>query len=99
MTVTNTFENKTADALGAISPNLIAAEPGIEAVAAALGEAAARADDVDAAAPRQRTCAGAATGTTSFSEPVLDAGAQPARRLTPRAGTGEDCTIDDVVWP
>jgi glycosyltransferase involved in cell wall biosynthesis len=47
VTVTNTFENKTAEALGAISPNLIAAEPGVEAVAAALGEAAARAEDVE----------------------------------------------------
>jgi GT2 family glycosyltransferase len=48
VTVTNTFENKTADALGAISGNLIAAEPGLEAIATALGEAAARAEDVDA---------------------------------------------------
>jgi hypothetical protein len=47
LTVTNTFENKTAEALAAISPNLIAAEPGIEAVAAALCEAAAGADDVE----------------------------------------------------
>jgi hypothetical protein len=48
VTVTNTFENKTAEALHAISGNLIAAEPGLEAVAMALGEAAARAEDVDA---------------------------------------------------
>ena len=34
LTVTNTFENKTAEALAAISANLIAAEPTIEAVAA-----------------------------------------------------------------
>ena len=47
LTVTNTFENKTAEALAAISPNLLAAEPGIEAVAAALCEAAAGADDVE----------------------------------------------------
>ena len=47
LTVTNTFENKTAEALAAISPNLIAAEPGIEAVAAALCEAADGADDVE----------------------------------------------------
>src|SRR5215213_9618675 len=40
LTVTNTFENKTAEALHAISGNLIAAEPGLEAVATALGEAA-----------------------------------------------------------
>jgi glycosyltransferase involved in cell wall biosynthesis len=48
VTVTNTFENKTAEALGAISSNLIAAEPGIEAIAAALESAAARAEDVEA---------------------------------------------------
>jgi hypothetical protein len=48
VTVTNTFENKTAEALGAISSNLIAAEPGLEAIASALGEAAARAEDVEA---------------------------------------------------
>ena len=48
VTVTNTFENKTAEALGAISSNLIAAEPGLEAIATALGEAAARAEDVEA---------------------------------------------------
>ena len=33
LAVTNTFENKTAEALAAISPNLIAAEPGIEPIA------------------------------------------------------------------
>ena len=48
VTVTNTFENKTADALGAISGNLIAAAPGLDAIATALGEAAARADDAEA---------------------------------------------------
>jgi hypothetical protein len=47
LTVTNTFENKTAEALASISSNLIAAEPGIEAVAGALCEAAAGADDVE----------------------------------------------------
>ena len=47
LTVTSTFENKTADALAAISPNLIAAEPGISALADALCEAAAGAGDVE----------------------------------------------------
>jgi hypothetical protein len=41
-TVTNTFENKDAAALGRISSNLIAAEPSVDGVAAALGEAEAR---------------------------------------------------------
>jgi hypothetical protein len=45
LTVTNTFENKTAAALGAISPNLMAAAPTIDGVADALLEAAAGVDD------------------------------------------------------
>ena len=36
LTVTNTFENKTAEAMSAISPNLIAAPPTIAGVAGAL---------------------------------------------------------------
>jgi hypothetical protein len=48
--VTNTFETKTADALAAISENLSAAEPTVEAVAAALCDATARAEDVGARA-------------------------------------------------
>jgi hypothetical protein len=47
LAVTNTFENKTADALAAISPNLIAAEPTIDAVAAALCATTAAAGDVE----------------------------------------------------
>ena len=46
LTVTNSFENKTATALAAISRNLVVAEPGVESVAAALCDAAARVDDV-----------------------------------------------------
>jgi len=70
VTVTNTFENKTADALAAISGNLIAAEPGIEAIATALGEAAARADDVDARL-RGSHVRWSRDWEESFSEPVL----------------------------
>jgi WsaF, C-terminal domain/WsaF, N-terminal domain len=47
LTVTNTFENKTAEALAAISPNLIAAEPSVEAIADALCAATAAAGDVE----------------------------------------------------
>ena len=47
LTVTNSFENKTAAAMSAISPNLITAEPGIESVADALVAAVAGARDVD----------------------------------------------------
>jgi beta-1,2-rhamnosyltransferase WsaF-like protein len=48
LTVTNTFENKTAEAMAAISPNLIAAAPTIGDVARALkaaGEGVERYDD------------------------------------------------------
>ena len=46
LTVTNSFENKTAEAMAAISPNITAAEPGIEAIATALCDAS------EAARPR-----------------------------------------------
>jgi glycosyltransferase involved in cell wall biosynthesis len=45
LTVTNSFENKTADVMRAISANLITAEPSIDGIAAGLGEAIAGADD------------------------------------------------------
>ena len=45
LTVTNTFENKTAQALAAISPNLVGAQPGLDGITAALADAAARVDD------------------------------------------------------
>jgi hypothetical protein len=45
LTVTNTFENKTAEALDAISPNIVAAAPTIEGVAGALATAAAGVED------------------------------------------------------
>jgi hypothetical protein len=48
LTVTNSFENKTAEAMQAISTNLIAAEPTIESIADCLCAAAARTDDVEA---------------------------------------------------
>jgi hypothetical protein len=47
LTVTNTFETKTADALAAISPNLIAAEPTVASVVEALREAVAGAEDAE----------------------------------------------------
>jgi hypothetical protein len=45
LTVTNSFENKTPAAMAAISSNLITAEPSIDAIANALGSAAAAVDD------------------------------------------------------
>ena len=48
VTVTNTFANKTAEALGAISPNLIGAKPTLEGIVDALRKAIARVDDIEA---------------------------------------------------
>jgi hypothetical protein len=47
LTVTNTFETKTAHALAEISPNLIAAEPTVESIAQALRAAADAAGDAE----------------------------------------------------
>jgi hypothetical protein len=46
-TVTNTFENKTAEALKTISTNLIAVEPTLEGVLAGLNRAISRVDDYE----------------------------------------------------
>ena len=46
-TVTNTFDNKDAAALGRISSNLIPAEPSVEALAAALAAAESRSDALE----------------------------------------------------
>ncbi len=47
LAVTNSFENKTAEALEAISSNLIVAEPSLPAIVTALGQAAAGAHDAE----------------------------------------------------
>jgi hypothetical protein len=47
LTVTNSFENKTADALAAISTNFVVAAPDIDAIADALCEAGAGAGDFE----------------------------------------------------
>ena len=72
LTVTNSFENKTAEALAAISPNLITAEPGVEAIAAALGEAAAGVEDFERRARGSARAAGAATGTSRSTTTLLE---------------------------
>jgi hypothetical protein len=72
VTVTNSFENKTPDALDAISPNLIAAEPSIGAIAAALGEAVARVEDVEARAAGSHV-AWSRDWDETFGEELLDA--------------------------
>jgi glycosyltransferase involved in cell wall biosynthesis len=45
LTVTNSFENKTAEAMASISPNLITVEPSVEGICAGLREAVAGVDD------------------------------------------------------
>jgi len=47
LVVTSTFENKTYDALRAISENLIPVEPTIEAITAGLAKAVAATDDTE----------------------------------------------------
>jgi len=54
VTVTNSFENKTPEALAAISPNLVVAEPGLDDLAEALAAAAARVEDFEARAAGSR---------------------------------------------
>ena len=48
LTVTNSYANKTADVMARISPNLIVAEPTVESIADALGDAVANVGAVDA---------------------------------------------------
>ena len=47
VTVTSTFENKTAEAMAEISPNLVAVEPRVEVIACALASAAVNIDDYE----------------------------------------------------
>jgi len=47
LAVTNSFENKTPEAMAAISPNLVTVEPGLDAVAAGLREAVDRVEDFE----------------------------------------------------
>jgi Glycosyl transferase family 2 len=46
-TVTNSFENKTPEAMAAISSNLVTVEPGLDALAAGLAEAVSRVEDFE----------------------------------------------------
>ena len=48
VTVTNSFENKTPEAMEALSANLLAPEPTLDGIASALEQAAARAEDPEA---------------------------------------------------
>jgi hypothetical protein len=71
LTVTNSFENKTPEAMGAISPNLLAAPPTIGGIAAALCAASERVDDFDRRA-RGSAVAWSRDWNDSFSDPLLD---------------------------
>jgi hypothetical protein len=71
LTVTSAFENKTAEALAAISPNLIAAEPGVESVADALCAAVAGAGDAERRVRGSRV-RWSRTWDESFSDALLD---------------------------
>jgi hypothetical protein len=71
LTVTNTCANKTADAMRAISENLITVPPTVDALAHALAEATAAIDD------RERRARGARVAwsrdwDTSFDDALLD---------------------------
>jgi hypothetical protein len=70
VTVTNTFENKTQQALRAISPNLIAGEPTVEGITGALHEAAARVQDFDQRA-RGSDVSWSRDWRRSFDDPLL----------------------------
>jgi hypothetical protein len=71
LTVTNSFENKTEEAMRAISTNLIAPEPTVAGVAAALTRAAASVSDYEA-----RVCGAQVNWSRSweqsFSTALLD---------------------------
>ena len=54
LVVANTYENKTADELHAISPNFVPAEPTVAGVVAGLRAAVARAGDLEARASGAR---------------------------------------------
>ena len=72
LTVTNSFENKTADAMAAISSNLITVEPSVEGVCAGLRAGGGRASTTSDAAPAAAASTGAATGTTSFDDELME---------------------------
>jgi beta-1,2-rhamnosyltransferase WsaF-like protein len=67
LAVTNTFESKTASALSAISPNLIAGAPTVEGLADALCAAAAR-----AGGPREGALRWSRSWDESFDDALLD---------------------------
>ena len=78
VTVTNSFENKDASALAAISPNLLTVEPSIPAVAAGTAEAVGRAEEHAARVRGSEVVRGASewgrrASTTIASRPIAAA--------------------------
>ena len=84
LTVTNTFENKTADALARISPNLIAAEPTVDAIAGALCEATAAAGDAE-----RRVAGSSVDWSRDWDAAFDDRAARPGRRDARRLSCGQ----------
>jgi hypothetical protein len=70
VTVTNTFANKTAAALAALSANLLPVPPTIDGIAAGLAEAIRRADDLERRVAGSRV-AWSRSWTESFDAPLL----------------------------
>ena len=71
LAVTTTFENKTTEALTAISANLVAAEPTVEGIADGLRAAAARAGDLEARV-RGSAVRWSLDWDTSFGDELVD---------------------------
>jgi hypothetical protein len=67
LTVTNSFENKTPEAMSAISSNLITAEPSIDGIVAGLRDAVAGADDAE-----RRVRGGRVNWSRSWTESLND---------------------------
>ena len=72
VTVTNTFENKTAAAMEAISRNLIASEPSIDGVAAGLERAAVAAEDADARVAGAAEVEWSRDWNAAFDDPLVE---------------------------
>ena len=71
LTVTNSFEDKTPEAMAEISPNLMTVEPTVEAIAAGLREVAGRVEDLEARA-RGSHVSWSRDWDRSFEDPLMD---------------------------
>ena len=71
VTVTNSFENKTAAAMSAISGNLLTVEPDLHGIVAGLRDAVARAEDFEGRA-RDSRVSWSRDWAQSFDDPLLE---------------------------